>query len=133
MGVAAGYFSTYWTFGYLQLAKKIKRSIKEPSKAPKRAGVDRNLSIGISGNVIGMGTTLLGMQAVVGFLVAKTLANATANPFLSGGAGSWSPVLALDVFLVQVRVKTTLSLSTLYPGFRKEAFFNRSVSGEALE
>mmetsp|Transcript_7315 Transcript_7315/g.18806 ORF Transcript_7315/g.18806 Transcript_7315/m.18806 type:complete len:275 (-) Transcript_7315:1134-1958(-) len=109
VGVAAGYFSTYWTFGYLQLAKKIKRSIKQPSQAPKRAGVDRNLSVGISGNVIGMGTTLLGMQAVVGFLVAKTLANATANPFLSGGAGSWNPVLALDVFLVQAATNCLLS------------------------
>lgn len=37
-----------------------------------------------------------------GLLVAKTLTNATANPFLSGGAGSYNPVLALDVFQVQV-------------------------------
>ena len=42
------------------------------------------------------------MQATVGLLVAKTLTNATANPFLAGGAGSYNPVLALDVFLVQV-------------------------------
>ena len=34
--------------------------------------------------------------------MAKTLTNATANPFLAGGAGSYNPVLALDVFLVQV-------------------------------
>ena len=38
----------------------------------------------------------------MGLLVAKTLTNATANPFLSGGSGSYNPVLALDVFLVQV-------------------------------
>lgn len=42
------------------------------------------------------------MQATVGLLVAKTLTNATANPFLSGGAGAYNPVVALDVFLVQV-------------------------------
>ncbi len=42
------------------------------------------------------------MQATVGLLVAKTLTNATANPFLAGGAGAYNPVLALDVFLVQV-------------------------------
>jgi hypothetical protein len=41
-------------------------------------------------------------QATVGLLVAKTLTNATANPFLSGGSGAYNPVLALDVFLVQV-------------------------------
>ena len=38
----------------------------------------------------------------MGLLVAKTLTNATANPFLAGGAGAYNPVLALDVFLVQV-------------------------------
>ena len=42
------------------------------------------------------------VQATVGLLVAKTLTNATANPFLAGGAGAYNPVLALDVFLVQV-------------------------------
>ncbi len=52
--------------------------------------------------MLGLGSTLLGLQATVGLLVAKTLTNATANPFLAGGAGSYNPVLALDVFLVQV-------------------------------
>ena len=41
----------------------------------------------------------------MGLLVAKTLTNATANPFLAGGAGSYNPVLALDVFLVQVSMQ----------------------------
>ncbi len=39
----------------------------------------------------------------MGLLVAKTLSNATANPFLAGGTGSYNPVVALDVFLVQAR------------------------------
>lgn len=52
-------------------------------------------------NLGGIAATLLGLQATVGLLVAKTLTNATANPFLSGGSGSYNPVLALDVFLVQ--------------------------------
>ncbi|KAK9863885.1 hypothetical protein WJX84_001120, partial [Apatococcus fuscideae] len=47
--------------------------------------------------------------ATVGLLVAKTLTNATANPFLSGGAGSYNPVLALDVFLVQASTNTLLA------------------------
>ena len=109
IGVLAGFFSTYWTFGYVQLSRKIRRSVKDVASAPKKSGVLRNLSIGVTGNLVGMGTTLLGMQAVVGFLVAKTLANATANPFLSGGAGSWNPVLALDVFLVQAATNCLLS------------------------
>ena len=43
----------------------------------------------------------------VGVLVAKTLSNASANPFIASAAGVYNPVLALDVFLVQVRPKTT--------------------------
>ena len=39
----------------------------------------------------------------VGVLVAKTLSNASANPFIASAAGVYNPVLALDVFLVQVR------------------------------
>jgi hypothetical protein len=109
VGVACGIFSTYWTFGYIQLSKKIRRSMKDMANIPKKSGVQRNLSIGVSGNLLGMGSTLLGMQAVVGFLVAKTLANATANPFLAGGAGSYNPVLALDVFLVQASTNCLLS------------------------
>ncbi len=51
-------------------------------------------------------------QATVGLLVAKTLTNATANPFLSGGSGAYNPVLALDVFLVQASF-LSLQLSVL--------------------
>lgn len=63
----------------------------------------------------GLGATLLGLQATVGLLVAKTLTNATANPFLAGGAGSYNPVLALDVFLVQVSAPELCSTGRL-PG-----------------
>lgn len=69
----------------------------------KKKDVLRNLERGCWINIAGMVSTLLGLQATVGLLVAKTLTNATANPFLSGGAGSYNPVLALDVFQVQVK------------------------------
>mmetsp|Transcript_8251 Transcript_8251/g.21270 ORF Transcript_8251/g.21270 Transcript_8251/m.21270 type:complete len:283 (-) Transcript_8251:240-1088(-) len=108
-GIACGFFSTYWCFGYIQLSKTIRRSLKNLASAPKKAGVERNLSVGLMTNMVGLTSTLVGLQAVVGFLVAKTLANATANPFLSGGVGSFNPVLALDVFLVQAASNCLLS------------------------
>lgn len=64
--------------------------------------VVRTMNWGSVVNLLGLGSTILGLQATVGVLVAKTLSNATANPFLAGGTGSYNPVLALDVFLVQV-------------------------------
>lgn len=65
----------------------------------------KNLKNGIVINLLGMGATLLGMQATVGVLVAKALTS-SAQPFLQGQG--YSPVLALDVFVVQVRSSRTL-------------------------
>lgn len=54
---------------------------------------------GVVINMLGLGSTMLGIQALVGLLVAKTLSNASVNPFMASAA--YNPVLALDVFLVQ--------------------------------
>jgi hypothetical protein len=58
---------------------------------------------GILINIVGMGSTLIGISTLVGLLVAKTLSNASVNPFMASAAAGYNPVLALDVFLVQVR------------------------------
>lgn len=50
---------------------------------------------------MGIGAAILGMQATVGILVAKALTT-SANPYYQGVSPGSSPVLALDVFLVQV-------------------------------
>jgi hypothetical protein len=55
-----------------------------------------------------MGSTLLGISTLVGVLVAKTLSNASVNPFMASAAGTYNPVLALDVFLVQAATNTLL-------------------------
>jgi len=72
-------------------------------KAPPRAQVVKNLRNGIIINLLGMGATLLGLQATVGVLVAKALTSSS-TPYLQGAPQGYSPVLALDVFLVQVSV-----------------------------
>ena len=105
-GVVAGFLSTFWSFGYTRLSRRLYRYLStgpdDNSKRVKKTDVLNTLMRGSWINVLGLGSTLLGLQATVGLLVAKTLTNATANPFLAGGAGSYNPVLALDVFLVQV-------------------------------
>ena len=105
-GVVAGLVSTFWTFSYTRLARRLRGYSLGGSRGALRRVRKRDvldtLERGCWINVLGMAATLLGLQATVGLLVAKTLTNATANPFLAGGAGSYNPVLALDVFLVQV-------------------------------
>jgi hypothetical protein len=65
-------------------------------------------------NVVGMGATLLGISTLVGVLVAKTLSNASVNPFMASAAGAYNPVLALDVFLVQARPGGGLGCGRVY-------------------
>lgn len=63
----------------------------------------KSLKNGIIVNLLGLGAAVLGMQATVGLLVAKALTS-SANPYNQGIAPGYSPVLALDVFLVQVLI-----------------------------
>lgn len=63
---------------------------------------------GILINIVGMASTLIGISTLVGLLVAKTLSNASVNPFMASAAAGYNPVLALDVFLVQAATNTLL-------------------------
>uniref|UniRef100_A0A2N9H2Y9 Uncharacterized protein n=1 Tax=Fagus sylvatica TaxID=28930 RepID=A0A2N9H2Y9_FAGSY len=102
-GIAAAFISVFWSFGYIRLSEKLRRTANEPSKAPPRADVVKSLKNGIVVNLLGLGAAILGMQATVGLLVAKALTT-SANPYYQGIAPGYSPVLALDVFLVQVLI-----------------------------
>lgn len=80
-------------------------------QAPPRADVVRSLNNGIVVNLLGMGAAILGMQATVGLLVAKALTT-SATPYYQGIPPGNSPVLALDVFLVQVSLVIQTYLSS---------------------
>ena len=109
-GTVALFFSTAWTFGYTRLARQLRAASLDPSaqRPPSVEAVGKRFNLGLLSNLAGLGMTLLALEATVGFLVAKTLTNATANPFLAGGAGAYNPVLALDVFLVQAAVNVCI-------------------------
>ena len=85
-------------------------------QAPPRADVVKGLRSGIMVNLVGMGAAILGMQATVGFLVAKALTT-SASPFYQGVSQGYSPVLALDVFLVQAFLAHMLLSYTLLSFF----------------
>ncbi|GAX82913.1 hypothetical protein CEUSTIGMA_g10339.t1 [Chlamydomonas eustigma] len=112
VGILAGFLSTFWNFGYTRTARKMQAFLEASpgSGAPKikKQNVIEMVTKGVIINVLGLGSTLLGIQALVGVLVAKTLSNASANPFIASAAGVYNPVLALDVFLVQAATNTLL-------------------------
>ncbi|KAF2294630.1 hypothetical protein GH714_013945 [Hevea brasiliensis] len=91
-----------------KLSDKLRKTANDPSKAPPRVDVVKSLKNGIVVNLLGMGAAILGMLATVGLLVAKALTS-TANPYYQGISPGYSPVLALDVFLVQASANTILS------------------------
>ncbi|XVF67514.1 hypothetical protein PTKIN_Ptkin10aG0127300 [Pterospermum kingtungense] len=107
-GIVAAFISVFWSFGYIRLSEKLKKTANDPSKAPPRADVVKSLKNGIILNLLGMGAAILGMQATVGLLVAKALTSSI-NPYYQGVPSGSSPVLALDVFLVQASANTILS------------------------
>ncbi|CAO2044846.1 unnamed protein product [Urochloa humidicola] len=107
-GIAAAFISVFWSFGYIRLSERLKKTAQEPAKAPPRADVVKSLKNGIVLNILGMGAAVLGMQATVGALVAKALTT-SAVPYYQATAPGQSPVLALDVFLVQASANTILS------------------------
>ncbi|XP_062223859.1 protein TIC 21, chloroplastic-like [Phragmites australis] len=107
-GIAAAFISVFWSFGYIRLSERLRRTTKEPAKAPPRADVVKSLKNGILLNILGMGAAVLGMQATVGALVAKALTT-SAVPYYQAASPGQSPVLALDVFLVQASANTILS------------------------
>ncbi|KAK7357645.1 hypothetical protein VNO80_16940 [Phaseolus coccineus] len=107
-GIVAAFISVFWSFGYIRLSEKLRKTANDPTKAPPRADVVKSLKNGIVMNLLGMGAAILGMQATVGLLVAKALTT-SANPYYQGISPGNSPVLALDVFLVQASANTILS------------------------
>eukprot|EP00850_Spirogloea_muscicola_P024522 SM000984S25167 [mRNA] locus=s984:584:2162:- [translate_table: standard] len=107
-GIVAGFLSVFWSFNYTRLSQRLRETANNPQKAPPRANVVKNLKNGLIINLVGLGATLLGMQATVGVLVAKALTSSY-SPFVQGVPPGYSPVMALDVFLVQASTNTILS------------------------
>ncbi|KAG2613079.1 protein TIC 21, chloroplastic-like [Panicum virgatum] len=108
LGIVAAFISVFRSFGYIRLSERLRRTVNEPAKAPPRADVVKNLRNSIVFNVVVMGAAVLGLQATVGALLAKTL-TASSMPYYHGIPPGQSPVLALDIFLVQASANTILS------------------------
>jgi len=106
-GIVTAFLSVFWTVGYRRLAERLRRGQEQPELAPPRSQVVQSLTSGVTINMVGMGACVVGLQATTGLLFAKTLSVAAQNPYLSGG--TFNPVLALDIFLVQAAANALLS------------------------
>jgi len=102
-GLATSFCSMLWTWGYTRISVKLGKEAIAPAEAAKRAA--GALRKGLLLNLLGMGVSLLGAEAIIGTLTAKALTQAATVAVGSVSA----PVQALDLLIVQANTNTLAS------------------------
>lgn len=108
-GVASGFASTFWMWGYKGFSRRLLRKDVDPDQLATQAR--RSLRLGISLNLVGMALTLISAEQIAGVLAAKSLTMglnpATANgQFITGLANVVQPI---DLLILQANTNTLLS------------------------
>jgi Protein of unknown function (DUF3611) len=103
LGLLALFAGAYWAFRYTRLSRKLKAM--DAQVRPKRGDALQALRLGLLINLGGMLLTILGAQAIVGSLVAKSF---------SQGVGIFTGnfqrfINPLDIFLVQANTNTIMA------------------------
>ncbi|MBD2462915.1 DUF3611 family protein [Oscillatoria sp. FACHB-1407] len=102
-GLVVLFIGAYWAFRYTRLSRRLATS--NTQIRPKRGDAVQALRIGLLINLVGMLLTILGAQAIVGALVAKSMSQGFAV-----FAGSIPPYISpLQIFLVQANINTIMA------------------------
>lgn len=102
-GVFALGASIFWAFRYTRLAKQLQSS--NPNNRPRKADTVQLLRLGLLISLVGMLISIVGAQAIVGALVAKSLS----LPQTGAGVYQIDPsriIRPLDIFVVQANTNT---------------------------
>jgi hypothetical protein len=102
-GLIVLFLGAYWAFRYTRLSRRLKSP--NAQVRPKRGDALQALQFGLIINLVGMLLTILGSQAIVGSLVAKSFAQGVA--IFSGNPLRF--INPLDVFLVQANVNIIMA------------------------
>ncbi|MBW4637704.1 MAG: DUF3611 family protein [Gloeocapsa sp. UFS-A4-WI-NPMV-4B04] len=95
--------SIFWAFRYIRISKQLQSS--NPNNRPRKADTIQLLRLGLSINLVGLLVGLIGAQAIVGALVAKSLT----LPQAGVGVYQVDPsriIRPLDIFVVQANTNT---------------------------
>lgn len=101
-GLVALGISIYWAFRYVRIA----RQLRDPNTSlrPSKADTIQLLQLGIMLNLVGMLLTIVGAEAIVGGLIARSIAQPQAYPLYGNNA---IPIIRpLDFFVVQANTNT---------------------------
>ncbi|WNZ24465.1 DUF3611 family protein [Leptolyngbya sp. NK1-12] len=102
LGLLALFGGAYWAFRYTRLSRKLRAA--RPEERLKRGDAIRALRLGLLINLAGMLLTILGAQAIVGSLVAKSFAQGVG--IFTGNFQRF--INPLDIFLVQANTNTIM-------------------------
>jgi Protein of unknown function (DUF3611) len=97
------YAGAYWSFRYTRLSRQLQTP--DTKVRPKRGDAIRAIRIGLMINLTGMLLTLLGAQAIVGSLLAKSLSQPQGGAIYDPGRVTQF-IQSLDIFVVQANTNT---------------------------
>jgi hypothetical protein len=95
--------SLFWAFRYTRISRQLQSS--NPNNRPRKADTIQLLQLGMSINLVGLLLSLLGAQAIVGALLAKSLT----LPQTGLGVYQIDPsrtIRTLDILVVQANTNT---------------------------
>lgn len=118
VGVATGLVSNVWTYGYTRLSLSLGRAgadaaaAKAKSAAATAAGIRNRLRVGVGLALAGLGVSLLGVQAIVGTLLARLLSSGLGEAYGTAGGIGRVPggVQPVDILVVQAAANGMLGL-----------------------
>ncbi|MBF2003748.1 MAG: DUF3611 family protein [Synechococcales cyanobacterium C42_A2020_086] len=102
LGLLALFGGAFWAFRYTRYSRQLRLA---GQNRPKRGDVLQLLRFGLLTNLIGMLLTILGAQAIVGSLVAKSFAQGVG--IFTGNFQRF--INPLDIFLVQANTNTIMA------------------------
>lgn len=123
-GIVFAFISTFFAASFRRTARALL-----DGQPVRRSAIVSNILRNNTINFLGIGVTLVGLQAAVGGLVAKTLL-AAPNPYQAGQSAS--AVVSLDVFSLQASTNTILAhfLSLIFSSIMLRAI-NRTQAAPA--
>jgi hypothetical protein len=100
-GLLVLYASTYWSFRYVTISRKL----KNPDLRPKKADTINVIRWGLMLSTIGMGSSVMGAESIAGTLLGKSLS--VAQPFAVYSPDVLSKIIQpLDIFIVLANTHT---------------------------
>lgn len=96
-GLVALFLGAYWAFRYTRLSRRLKSV--DSSTRPKPKDAMQAIRMGLIINLAGMLLSLLGAEAIIGVLLAKSLSQPQVGIYNPGNIRDF--IQSLDIFIVQ--------------------------------